>query len=320
MKNIKGFKSIICAAAIAAMCVGGAMALSSCGEDDMGLEYELRYGTNGDYYAVIGIGDLEGGEIEIPSRYKGVAVEEIGAGAFSGDKKASITSVVVPDSVTTIDGFAFSNCMHMTSIDLGEGVKTIGEAAFEGCSALISITLPDSLTSLGASAFSGCSKLAELTIGSGISKIADEAFSETGFTSIVIPSTVKEIGESAFGGSVSLVDVTISDGVESIGRDAFFNCNIESVVIPASVTYIGRSCFLKRYSMNLSPLTSVEFNDPEGWTAVLENSGTGTVIDEVALTSEQVSDSAYMAEFFMDDSDAEYDGTPAYGCYTLYKD
>lgn len=313
MKDIKRIKLIACAAAVAVTGIGGVFAFASCGEDDMGLEYELKYGVNGEYYAVVGFGDFEGGELKIPSKYKGVSVAVIGDGTdLKKGKVYDVTSIIIPDSVTEIGDYAFNACAKLTSVALGENVKTIGDYAFSNCSALEKVVLPDSLTSLGDYAFYECKTLTELMIGSGLKKIPNEAFGGSALTNLVIPSTTKEIGEWAFGG-VPLTELIISEGVESIDMGAFYKVNVESVVIPASVTYIGKQAF----SWNLN-LKSAEFKAPEGWTAVRE--ANGLVYGEMALSADKVSDSAYMAEFFKDDLDAEYDGTPEYTFYTLYKD
>ena len=57
-------------------------------------------------------------------------------------------NIVIPDSVTNIGDWAFSNCTSLKSITIPDGVTSIGDSAFEGCTDLISITIPDSVTIL----------------------------------------------------------------------------------------------------------------------------------------------------------------------------
>ena len=72
-------------------------------------------------------------------------------GAFENCSR--LTSITIPDSVTSIGSSAFENCSKLTSITIGNSVTSIGERAFLNCSSLTSITLPNSVTSIGSSAF-----------------------------------------------------------------------------------------------------------------------------------------------------------------------
>lgn len=87
-----------------------------------------------------------------------------------------LTSVIIPNSVTSIGSNAFSDCSGLISIIIPNSVTYIGSYAFEGCSGLTSITIPSSVTSIGNYAFEGCSGLTSITIGSNISKIYSTAF------------------------------------------------------------------------------------------------------------------------------------------------
>ncbi|GHU39933.1 hypothetical protein FACS1894190_06130 [Spirochaetia bacterium] len=99
------------------------------------------------------------------------SVTSISGYAFS--RCTSLTSVTIPDSVTSIDYSAFSGCYGLTSVTIPNSVTTIGTTAFRSCS-LTSIIIPNSVTSIGIGAFEGTS-LTSVTIGSGVT-IADYAF------------------------------------------------------------------------------------------------------------------------------------------------
>lgn len=105
-------------------------------------------------------------------------------GAFSGC--TSLTSITIPESVTTIGSSAFNGCISLISIIIPEGVTTIDDSAFKGCSSLASISIPENVSTIGGSAFRDCTSL----------------------TSISIPESVANIGRHAFYGCTSLTSIT----------------------------------------------------------------------------------------------------------------
>ena len=147
--------------------------------------------------------------------YTGVSSFEIMAqtkiiydNAFSGC--SSLTSIVIPDSVTSIGRYAFDGCSGLTSVTIGGGVTSIGYSSFSGCSGLTSVTIPDSVTSVGERAFYGCSGLTSVTIASGVTSIGEDAFYGcSGLTSITIPDSVTSIGLGAFEDCSGLTSITI---------------------------------------------------------------------------------------------------------------
>ena len=172
-------------------------------------------------------------------------------GAFRGC--SGITSVTIPNSVTSIGYGAFYGCSGMTSVNIPEGVTSIGDYAFAGCSGLTSINIPESATSIGESAFGDCSGLTSITIPSSWSSIGRGVFGGcTGLTSITIPDNINSIEEAAFLGCSRLTDVTIPNTVYSIGNQAFSGCGFTSINIPNSVSYIGKGAF-----SGCSALTSI---------------------------------------------------------------
>ena len=105
---------------------------------------------NGKKYAVIRVEGF-GGCTELTSVTIPEGVTSIENGTF--DYCISITSITVPKSVISIGGYAFNECMSLASITIPEGVKLIEMRTFYGCSSLVSIALPESITSIGEEAF-----------------------------------------------------------------------------------------------------------------------------------------------------------------------
>ena len=99
------------------------------------MTYEINAAGTG--YIVTGIGTCTDTEIVIPDMYNGLPVVEIDDWAFCYCD--SLTSVVIPDSVTEIGSHAFAACYNLTSVVIPDSVTEIGAWAFNGCSNLTEI-------------------------------------------------------------------------------------------------------------------------------------------------------------------------------------
>ena len=172
------------------------------------------------------------------------SVTSISESAFSG--WTGLTSITIPNSVTSIGKSAFSGCIGLTSITIPNSVTTIGSHAFYGCTGLKSFEIPDSVTSnIDVQTFYGCTGLESVKIGNGITSIGSLAFSGcTNLTSITISDSVTTIGDKAFYGNTKLTSVTLPKNVTSIGFETFYDCtSLTSISIPDSVTKIGNRAF-----------------------------------------------------------------------------
>ena len=160
--------------------------------------------------------------------------------AYLCDGMSKLTSITIPNSVTSIGDDAFFYCSGLTSpvynahcfaymptsyggtYAIPEGIKQIAGGAFRYCSGLTYITIPNSVTSIGGRAFEDC----------------------YGLTSVTIPNSVTSIGDYAFYNCEGLTSVTLGNSVTSIGYSAFYWCSgLTSITIPNSVTSIGENVF-----------------------------------------------------------------------------
>lgn len=147
-------------------------------------------------------------DVTIPSRYQGKPVTMIDHAAFHN---SAVTSVTIPDSVTSIHDSAFAYCSSLTNISIPNSVTAIGSFAFEGCTKLESITLPSSLLTISEFLFYDCSQLTTIHIPDSVSSIRTYAFYNCGkLETIRIPVSVTSIGSYAFDDCPSSMTVTYS--------------------------------------------------------------------------------------------------------------
>ena len=175
-------------------------------------------------------------------------VTSIGGGAFSGC--SNLVSVNIPNGLTKIDDSTFSGCSNLTEIVIPSNVTTIGNYAFYRCSSLTKITIPNSVTSIGYSAFHDCSNLVSVNIPNGLTKIDDYTFSGcSSLTGIVIPSSVTTIGKGAFYES-GLIKIELPNSVVSVGPFAFMCCrNLEEAIFSSRCTVIESKTFYECESL-----------------------------------------------------------------------
>ena len=76
-----------------------------------------------------------------------------------------LTSVTIPDGITSIGDFAFCGCQQLTSITIGSSVQNIGYASINHCDGLTTVDLPASVNSIEYAAFENCANLARVNIG-----------------------------------------------------------------------------------------------------------------------------------------------------------
>ena len=221
------------------------------------------------------------GAVTIPSciEYEGneYSVTSIFNGAF---KNSHITSIYIPEGVTSIGKWAFQNCSSLTDVHIPASLREIGDDAFSSCNFSLYITDLIAWTTVsfgettGATTMDGeCyyinhlylngEEIKDLVIPDGATEIGWSTFQYfIGLTSVTIPNSVKTINSYAFEGCRNITSVVIQEGVTSIGLEAFSDCtSLTSIIIPSSVISIGGCAFF-----GCSSLTSIDI--PNGVTSI----------------------------------------------------
>ncbi len=175
------------------------------------------------------------GAITIPATLGGVKVAGLAKNLFDHCKE--VTSVTIPEGVTSIGPRAFNFCYGLKSVTIPSSVKTIGEWAFSACFQLQPVTMPESLEYLGKGAFINCRSFNVVNLPAKLAVIGDVAFGYCGrLGSVTIPASVTKIGGGAFGDCGGLTEVTML-GERPEAPNAIFNSKcgkLKSIHVPAN--------------------------------------------------------------------------------------
>ncbi len=194
----------------------------------------------------------------------------------------SLTSVVLPQTLKSIDNGAFSNCKSLSSVSLPGNLTSIGKYAFYGCSALTTISIPASVQSLSEYTFAKCSALTAVSSEAVFTSLPDYVFSNcTALKTLSFAAPITEIGKGAFVNCKALSAYTFPSDLTLISEDAFKGTALESVDLSNSLklTSIGDWAFA-----DCSALTTVSL--PALDTAcALTTIGKGAFFSDSALSS-----------------------------------
>ena len=236
-------------------------------EDDELTYGDFQYKIEDDNSCTITDYDGMASSLSIPSAINGHTVKQIDTGALSDNR--IITSVTIPNGVTTIGFSAFNGCIKLEKIKFSSNLDTVCENAFNNTkwfnnqsNGLVyvekvaykykgdmprntKITLKSDTVSISESAFKDCANLTAILIPSSVKHIDKYAFYNCqGLTKLNFNDGIERIENDAFGSCEKLTSVNFSETLKSIGAFAFVECKkLSEITIPQSVTSVGEYAF-----------------------------------------------------------------------------
>ena len=220
-----------------------------------------------------------------------------------------MNDLVLPETVTTINDYAFSGFQGLTSVTIPSSLTSIGDFVFTFCDNIAAVYINDLAAWCRISFKSTYSnplgfahhlylngeEIKDLIIPESITAIGDYTFySASSFESVTFHQSITRIGTLAFAGCRNLKSPSFPESLKNIGTSAFANCmGITSIYIPESVTSIGSSAFSRCpevTSIEVAPGNTV-YDSRDNCNAIIKTSSntlmTGcrnTVIPETVTT------------------------------------
>ena len=236
-------------------------------EDDELTYGDFQYKIEDDNSCTITDYDGMASSLSIPSAINGHTVKQIDTGALSDNR--IITSVTIPNGVTTIGFSAFNGCIKLEKIKFSSNLDTVCENAFNNTkwfdnqsNGLVyvgkvaykykgdmprntKITVKSDTVSISESAFKDCANLTAILIPSSVKHIDKYAFYNCqGLTKLNFNDGIERIENDAFGSCEKLTSVNFSETLKNIGAFAFVECKkLSEITIPQSVTSVGEYAF-----------------------------------------------------------------------------
>ena len=231
-------------------------------------------------------GNIVSGKLIIPSiAYDGEdEYKVISIGNYAFYECSNLSSVTIPESITSIGTCAFYGCKGINyadyasvealcnidfndsgsspfSWDANNGFRDTNVSLYINGKEITILEIPNSVNIIKNYTFYGCGSLTAVTIPESVNSIGENAFNLCkNLTTVYIPKSVNTIGNHAFATCRKLSTLSICDGVKSIGDYAFYDSGLTSVNIPATVSLIGKSAF------STNPLTNITI--PDGVTSI----------------------------------------------------
>ncbi len=239
---------------------GSCQRCNAASEYSAGLKYELL--PDGSAYRVVGIGSCTDANVIIPTTHEGLPVTALSNFALAN---SNMTSIVIPDSVTSIGAYLFAGCDNLANITIDPAnpvyccknnciIETASRCLVAGCKASV-IPEDGSVVIIGMGAFHTCKNLSGITMPNTLTSIEESAFYGcNNLTNINIPSSVTSIGKYAFTGCANLGSLTVDSKnpvyhsaqnciIQTAVKTVVASCKNSVIPTDGSVTAIGEYAF-----------------------------------------------------------------------------
>lgn len=218
---------------------------------------DYTYTENSDGTLTLSLYNGTAVKIVVPEKVEGKTVTHIGRLFIANSVVKNVTDVTLPETITTLDSYAFSRCNSLKNINLPESLTVINSYAFYNNYSLEQINLPSNLKVIGSRAFINCTGICELDI----------------------PASITSIDGHITEGCESLAAIKIGGDVN--GSNSRFKCRDGVLFGPSN--NISGSYALLRYPPAKEGLT---YEVTERVEAFDEGSFDGCTLEEITLNAE----------------------------------
>lgn len=167
----------------------------------VGDSYGYYYQINDDNTATIEYYKGSNQYVKVPEYYNGHLIVNISSNAFG--KNTNVVSVIIPDTVTSMDTFSFYNCSNLKNVVLSKSMNEIGMAFFRNCGKLETVIIPDSITSIAGNAFYGAGNA---TILCSEGSYAQQYAIEKGMNYVLLNGKLADVN---FDDKIDIIDATL---------------------------------------------------------------------------------------------------------------
>ena len=277
MKKVKRLTAVILSALMAVSAFSVLPVSAATIESDTSVVSAYETFKSGDYeYSLLNGGTVSitkyvgsDSDVTIPDEIDGKKVTSMDGYAFSNC--TTIKSIIIPNGVTGIGLCAFKNCTALTDIYIPDSVSVIGWCAFRDCKNLKSIKIPYGVERIEAGAFLGCTSLSDITVPDTVTYIVKGVLEDTNWYKNQ-PDGIVYIGKIAYcykGEMPENTSLEIKQGTKALGISAFSGCtNLHSITLPNSITKISEDSFSNCTNLeNIiipNSVTSIEVNAFKG--------------------------------------------------------
>lgn len=175
---------------------------------------------------------------------------------------SSLKKIIIPDHVTDIGDYAFYECRCLEEIEISSSVRYMGQGVFCRCNSLKKVVLPQYLTSVSRLMFYHCVSLEEVILPPACRTIGKSAFEKCySLKELHLPETVRTLEGNAFDDCIGLQKLDLPASLETIGDHAFFSCGaLRKLVIGSDIRAIGTGAFETGGRISVSIMSDLQLH------------------------------------------------------------